>query len=159
MHLPLTFTFCTGLPVTEEEELSEPEEAGCEPEDSAPALDVGSSAPEESSVAEELSSPPVTGAVDDDSSSQAISMSDRAALQRSIFFIKFSFLNFFLTLLNINLNFSKVNSFMQQNLNFLKIFSSFCNFYHKFNPYATPCSIYEKRFAMPEQAGHLPPPL
>jgi hypothetical protein len=125
MHVPKTFTFCTGLPAMDEDELSEPEDAGCEPEDegcepedSAPALDVGSSAPEENSVAEELSSPPVTGAVDDDSSSQAISMSDRAALQRSIFFIKFSFLNFCLTLLNINLEFSKVNSSMQQKLNF-----------------------------------------
>ena len=104
MHLPKTFTFCTGLPATEEEEPTsaeepgfsepedetcEPEEAGCEPEDSAPALDVGSSAPEEISVAEELSSPPVTGAVDDESSSQAISMSDRAAPQINNFFIFF----------------------------------------------------------------------
>ena len=62
----------------DEDELSEPEDAGCEPEDegcepedSTPALDVGSSAPEEIPVAEELSSPPVTGAVDEDSSPQA----------------------------------------------------------------------------------------
>ena len=49
----------------------EPEEAGCEPEDSTPALDVGSPAPEENVPDDELSSPPVTGAVDDESSPQA----------------------------------------------------------------------------------------
>jgi hypothetical protein len=128
MHVPKTFTFCTGLPAMDEDELSEPEDAGCEPEDegcepddSTPALNVGSS-PEENAPDDELSSPPVTGAVDDESSPQAtrvnesaIAAAAEAAVAKIEFFFMDSSFSIILTLLNINLEFSKVNSFMQQN--------------------------------------------
>ena len=116
MHVPKTFTFCTGVPATEEDEPTsaedsgfcepeddgcEPEDAGCEPEevpfepeDSAPALDDGFGVPEEPPTVSEDSivSPPVTGSgPEDDSSPHAIIMSDKAAPQASIFFMIDSF--------------------------------------------------------------------
>jgi hypothetical protein len=95
MHLPKTFTFCTGLPAMDEDELSEPEDAGCEPDDSTPALDVGSSAPEENAPDDELSSPPVTGAVDDESSPQASKPNESviaAATETTVAKIEFFFM-------------------------------------------------------------------
>jgi hypothetical protein len=140
MHLPKTFTFCTGLPAMDEDEFSvpledsgfrEPEDAGCEPDDSTPALDVGSS-PEENAPDDELSSPPVTGAVDDESSPQAARVNESAiaaAAEATVAKIEFFFMDssfsIILTLLNINLKLSKVNSLMQQKLNFLNIFQHF----------------------------------